>query len=308
MSTPCACVFCRSKPQLQFPVPVLVHHPEHSFWMYMTSYRPMRLLLSVEDAGTYEWRVFPSFRRANLFVCKVDGHSTDDERTFTVDTRVLMRTPGGLVDIKNGCQTMFRNWVPGTMTIPCDERYVCRVTTDCVKRDMATKVSRNVRKRARSVDGAPLTKYLRVESSSSNASDVRANCSADERDSVARSVDGVPLTKHARVESSSSNASDIYASCSADERDSVAQILSAHPIWSQDTVDELLHFGATPMLQSVTSAVHTGMYVKVCCVFVQPCGRVVSNIWLPKTLLRLVYPMFAIPACVNRAENEFGKD
>lgn len=270
MSTPCTCVFCRSTPQLRFPVPVLVHHPEHSFWMYMTSHRPMRLLLSVEDAGTHVWREFPSFRRANLFVCSVDGHSKD-ERSFTVNTRVLVRTPTGFVDIKNGCQTMFRDWVPSTMSVPCDERYLCRVTSDHVTRGMAATVSRKVGKRGHSVHRAPSTKCRRVEPSSSDASD-------------------------------------IYAHCSADERDTVAQILSAHPIWSQNTVDELLHFGATPMLQSVTSAMHTGMYVKVCCVFVQPCGRVVSNIWLPKTVLRLVYPTFGIPACVNRTGNEFGKD
>ena len=70
----------------------------------------------------------------------------------------------------------------------------------------------------------------------------------------------------------------------------VAEILEARPEWDQETVEELLRWGAKPRLVRVARVVEHVHYKTACCVFVQPTGRTVENIWLPFGTLLLEYP------------------
>lgn len=72
--------------------------------------------------------------------------------------------------------------------------------------------------------------------------------------------------------------------------DHVAEILEARPEWDQETVEELLRWGAKPRLVRVARVVEHVHYKTACCVFVQPTGRTVENIWLPLGTLILEYP------------------
>ena len=64
----CRCVFCSRPPTSELPFPVLVVHPKrfYSFWIWITSVKPLQLYLSVQ--GTQELRPFKSFRDAMRFV------------------------------------------------------------------------------------------------------------------------------------------------------------------------------------------------------------------------------------------------
>ena len=54
--------------------------------------------------------------------------------------------------------------------------------------------------------------------------------------------------------------------------------------------EELLRWGAKPRLVRVTRVVEHTHHKTACCVFVQPTGRTVDNIWLPLGTLILEYP------------------
>lgn len=66
-------------------------------------------------------------------------------------------------------------------------------------------------------------------------------------------------------------------------------IVDARPVWDQETVEELMRWGATPRLVRVHQVRETGHRIARC-TFAQPDGRFVENVWLPLGDLRLDYP------------------
>ena len=70
----------------------------------------------------------------------------------------------------------------------------------------------------------------------------------------------------------------------------VARILEARPQWDQETVEELMRWGATPRLRKVTQIVQKPSHRMARCTFVQPDGRLVPDVWIPYGDLRVDYP------------------
>lgn len=79
----------------------------------------------------------------------------------------------------------------------------------------------------------------------------------------------------------------------------VARILEARPQWDQETVEELMRWGATPRLLKVTQIVQKPSHRMARCTFVQPNGRLVPDIWVPYGVLRIDYA-----SAVARFEDE----
>ena len=74
------------------------------------------------------------------------------------------------------------------------------------------------------------------------------------------------------------------------DADEVARILEARPQWDQETVEELIRWGATPRLHKVAQIVQKPTHRMARCTFVQPDGRHVPDIWIPYGDLRVDYP------------------
>lgn len=90
-------------------------------------------------------------------------------------------------------------------------------------------------------------------------------------------------------EESAYEARDLYRGDDREAREAINRVLFARPSWDQEAVEELLRWGATPRLKCVT-AVYDGVFKKACCVFVQPSGRTVPDVWLPLGVLKRLYP------------------
>lgn len=70
----------------------------------------------------------------------------------------------------------------------------------------------------------------------------------------------------------------------------VAFILERRPTWDQETVDELLRWGAKPRMLKVEHVLQRRHFRVAECTFVHPDGRLVDDVWIPYGLVRRVYP------------------
>jgi hypothetical protein len=73
-------------------------------------------------------------------------------------------------------------------------------------------------------------------------------------------------------------------------QEEVNHILCARPKWDEETVTELLRWGARPKLERVHNTYEGAKFTKVRCTFVQLSGELVENIWLPLSILKAEYP------------------
>ena len=69
----------------------------------------------------------------------------------------------------------------------------------------------------------------------------------------------------------------------------VSEILACRPSWDEETVEELLRWGARPKLHRVFNSYEGPWYTRVRCSFVQPTGCLVENVWLPLSILKSEY-------------------
>lgn len=76
------------------------------------------------------------------------------------------------------------------------------------------------------------------------------------------------------------------------DHDNITNILNIRPSWDQETLDELISWGANPKLHEVHQTFYNGKFTKVRCTMVHPSGSLVKNMWLPLSVLKNMYPSY----------------
>lgn len=300
MSSSCDCLFCASPPCDSLPAPVLIVHPERtfSFWVWMTSFRPMKLYLTVTDSrfGKYS-KPTRSLREAVLFAAKLCGVHVAVSEISSFQMMVKWSTEGGLQSI-GALEHVLRDAAPGVLPMVSGESCLCRQFLQVPgsashqpptmprrsartppKRKMWTEEGHEA-KRISPASRAPRRVPLALRPSSVPSDTVANDVAMQDANSCQSSPDG-----GSSVEVGTPY--DLLQSGGCAEE--IREILRSRPVWDEETIEELLRWGARPKLHSVYDIHDNGRYKRVRCTFVHPEGVLVRNVWLPFSILMSEY-------------------
>ena len=277
---PCACTFCAWRGGLTLPMPVLLVHPRRLFsaWVWVTSRQPLRIFVNGYDQPMASFE--QAMRHIALYVVCKDLREVDVKAL----RRLVHGANGGLEALD-----LARLVGPNSPAVPlhpdasCECRRVVGETTTTftvVSPLPAASQSRRKRlpgdppvSRQRKVcarASAPMPVQMDTSPSCATAPPPTNSSSEDERNDVG----GRHLVY------------DLLAQCGNNPH--VASILDARPIWDAEVIEELIRWGAKPLLKRVHET-FPGTFTKARCTFVQPDGTLVPNIWLPLGYLKSAY-------------------
>ena len=290
----CTCVFCTSTPCDTLPVPILVVHPQQTFWVWMTSSTPMRLHITVTNhrhGGVYS-KPLHSFLHAVQFV-------TNKVNVDLSTTHMLVKTMSGeLVPIQDLDQC-FQNRKVGPPSHIGDscfcKRYIFREimdTTETVPLAMAVPQGRRRAKKRTSGSVSPCSKKACTGTDGSDtmiARLLRPLCVADDDEyKEKRRSQGPVVEEDQRGEIDGGGRYHLLERGGSASH--IRNILAVRPVWDEETVEELLRWGGRPQLHGVHNVFESKWFTRVRCTFVHPSGALVRDIWLPLSILKAKYP------------------
>ena len=293
----CTCVFCTSSPCDTLPMPILVVHPPQTFWVWMTSWTPMRLHITVTNhrhGGVYS-KPLHSLLHAVQFVTK----------NVNVDlstTHMFMKTIfGELVPVEDldQCFQNQKATLPSHIGDSCFcERFTPEEIMDTTKTIplamAAPQARRRAKKRASNVEmvSSSRSKKTCIETDASGtliARLLRPLC-VTERDMNDNEVRRGQELNEEDEKDKETNDGEYDLLERGGSTSHIRNILTVRPTWDEETVEELLRWGARPQLHGVYNVFENRWFTRVRCTFVHPSGTMVPDIWLPLSILKAKYP------------------
>jgi hypothetical protein len=297
----CSCIFCTSEPCDTLPVPVLIVHPNRllSFWVWMTSLHPMKLYITVKDNhnGVYP-KPLKSLEEAiryasKLFNIEVSASDIPKARIVVKSTSASsgfecvtnldqsFRGPRAIMPPNIGESCLCKS---GSFQTSSSFTLMPRRSTKAPAKAQTKRApdSSSNRPSKKTCQEGMIAKFM----SPSNVSNANTSHSPvqDVETSAFPDVEMNDASSPSKEEGIPYNLLQLGGS-----QGQINEILAARPTWDEETVEELLRWGARPKLHRVHNVYEGGQFTRVRCTFVHPTGKLVENVWLPLSILKAEY-------------------